>query len=109
MNSEIRFIYITTKDKDEARSIGRALLEARMVACVNVIDGVESMYWWEGKIQDDREALLIAKTIAANVPALMERVKELHSYDCPCILSFDVTEGNPAFFNWVGEEVSRDE
>ena len=59
---EARLIYITTKDKDEARTIGNVLLEKRLVACVNIFDGLESMYWWDGAIQRDQEVLLLAKT-----------------------------------------------
>jgi periplasmic divalent cation tolerance protein len=78
---EYRFIYMTTENRDQAREIGRVLVRERLAACVNIIDGMNSMYWWEGKVQDDDETVLIAKTKAALVPELTERVKKLHSYD----------------------------
>ena len=59
---ELRFVYITTENSEEARRIGRTLVEERLAACVNILDGMLSIYWWEGEIQDDRETVLIAKT-----------------------------------------------
>ena len=100
----LNLIYVTAKDKDEARRIGRELVESRLAACVNVIDGVNSMYWWQGKVQDDAEAVLIAKTQEALVPQLIEKVKLLHSYDCPCIAALPILDGNPAFLQWVADE-----
>ena len=101
---ELRLIYITAKDKDEARRIGRALVEERLAACVNVFDGVNSMYWWEGKVQDEAEAVLVAKTKESLVPDLAERVKSLHSYSCPCIVSLPIVNGNQDFLDWIGRE-----
>jgi periplasmic divalent cation tolerance protein len=63
------------------------------------------MYVWEGKVQDDNETVLIAKTTEVQVPRLIERVKKLHSYDCPCVLSIPVSDGNKAFLNWIENEV----
>ena len=103
--TEIRFIYITAGDKEEARQIGMALVESRLAACVNIIDQMTSMYRWEGKIQEDQEVILIAKTTDKNVPVLMNKVKEMHSYDCPCIVSIPVEDGNPAFLKWIADEV----
>ena len=100
----LNLVYITAEDTDEARAIGRALVESRLVACVNIIDGVNSMYWWEGAIQDDHEAVLIAKTREALVPELIEKVKELHSYECPCIVSMPIESGNVDFLRWIEDE-----
>ncbi len=102
---EVNLIYITAKDKAEARKIGSGLLESKLAACVNIIDNMNSMYVWEGKIQDDTEAILIAKTTEARVPQLIEKVKTLHSYDCPCILSIPVSGGNREFLDWIANEV----
>jgi periplasmic divalent cation tolerance protein len=60
---------------------------------------------WENELQDDNETILIAKTEETRVPALIEKVKSLHSYDCPCVLSLPVSDGNQAFLNWIAEEV----
>jgi len=99
------FIYATAKDKAEARAIGRHLVQSRLAACVNIFDGMNSMYYWEGELQDDQEAVLVAKTTRARLPALIEAVKARHSYDCPCIVGLPVSDGNPAFLDWITAQV----
>jgi periplasmic divalent cation tolerance protein len=101
---ELRFIYITAKDRDQARAIGRALVEERLAACVNIIDGVNSFYWWHDAIQDDREAVVIAKTRAELVPKLTDRVRALHSYQVPCVVALPILSGNPDFLTWIEQE-----
>jgi periplasmic divalent cation tolerance protein len=101
----INLIYITTENKAEAERIGQALVEEHLAACVNIIDGMSSIYRWEGRLMQGNETVLIAKTIEAKVPALIQRVKALHSYDCPCIVALPITDGNEAFLNWVAGEV----
>jgi len=103
---DINMIYITAGSVEEARKIGRELVGGRLAACVNIIDNMNSMYWWDGKIQDDREVILIAKTKETLVPRLIEKVKSLHSYDCPCIVSLSILDGNKAFLAWVAEETT---
>jgi periplasmic divalent cation tolerance protein len=102
---EINLIYITVGNMDEARKIGRTLVEERLAACVNMIDAMASLYWWEGEIQEDREVILLAKTTGELVSPLIERVKSLHSYECPCIVSLPILEGNRAFLDWIEAEV----
>jgi periplasmic divalent cation tolerance protein len=104
---EFRFVYMTASSRDEARKIGRALVEERLAACANVIDGMESVYWWQGKLTEDREAVLIAKTRADLLPALTERVKALHSYSVPCVVALPVLTGNPDYLGWLGAETER--
>lgn len=108
-SGDVRLVYITAKDRREARTIGRALVEERLVACVNILDGLNSMYWWEGKIVDDREALVIAKTKGELVSVVIEKVKSLHSYSCPCIVSLPIVDGNKDFLSWVCNETARSE
>lgn len=98
-------IYITAGSKDEAKRIGKALINARLAACVNIIENMTSMYMWDGKLQDANETILIAKTTKERVSGLIEKVNALHSYDCPCIVSLPVSDGNPAFLKWVANEV----
>ena len=104
---DIQFVYMTAGSLDEARSIGRDLVESGLAACVNIIGQVQSMYIWNGKVQDDTEAVLIAKTTSLRLPELIARVRALHSYDCPCIVSLPVCGGNPDFLDWVGAQVER--
>jgi periplasmic divalent cation tolerance protein len=101
---EYRFVYMTMENKKQAREIGKVLVEERLVACVNIIDGMNSMYRWKGKLQDDNETVLIAKTKASLVPEITERVKKLHSYDVPCVVSLQLLEGNQDFLDWIGRE-----
>ena len=102
---ETKLIYMTASNKDEARMIGKALINARLAACVNIIENMHSMYMWDGKLQDANETILIAKTTQARVSDLIEKVNFLHSYDCPCIVSLPVSDGNPAFLKWVADGV----
>ncbi len=103
----VRLIYMTAGSKEEARNVGKALVESKLAACVNIIDGMNSLYMWEGKLQDDREVVLIAKTAENRVQDLIAKVKSVHSYDCPCILSIPVEGGNPDFVDWISNEVKR--
>jgi len=104
--NDARLIYITTDGTAEARMIGHALVEARLAACANILDPMTSVYWWDGKVQEGQETVLIAKTTAALVDTLTERVRDLHSYDCPCIVSVLIDGGNTAFLEWVTAETA---
>jgi periplasmic divalent cation tolerance protein len=104
---DVKLMYITAGTLAEAQNIGRTLVEERLVACVNILNNVSSLYWWEGKIQNDQEVILIAKTTRRLIPEVIERVKSLHSYICPCIVFLDLNGGNPAFLNWVETEVKQ--
>ena len=97
----LKFIYITVGSKAEAREIGKALLEERLAACVNIIPGVESMFWRQGKIQEESEVILIVKTKESLVQDVIDTVEELHSYDVPCIEVLDVETGSEEYMRWV--------
>lgn len=98
-------IYITTRDKSQARDIGRYLVESRLAACVNIFENMNSMYIWQDQFQDDQEAVLIAKTAQTRLKDLIAAVKERHDYECPCIAAMPITEGNPDFLNWIAGQV----
>ncbi|MFT7571510.1 MAG: periplasmic divalent cation tolerance protein [Paracoccaceae bacterium] len=102
--NDARLIYITTDGAEEARLIGRALVEARLAACANVLGPMTSIYRWEGAVQEGQEAVLIAKTTVALVDALTEKVRALDGYGCPCIVALPVDGGNPAFLDWIAAE-----
>ncbi|GFK93180.1 Divalent-cation tolerance protein CutA [Fundidesulfovibrio magnetotacticus] len=97
-------LYVTAGSREEALRIARALVEERLAACANVLDGVRSLYWWEGKVQDEPEALFVAKTRAELAQRAVERVRELHSYEVPCVVALPVAAGNPAFLDWIAAE-----
>ena len=96
---------MTVGSKEEARKIGKELVTTRLAACVNILDQMNSFYMWDGQIQDDTEVVMIAKTTEDRVPDLIEKVKSLHSYDCPCIVSLSVKGGHQAFLEWIAAEV----
>lgn len=98
------WLYVTAGSKDEALMIGRQLVEERLAACANVFAGTTAIYRWEGKIQEEAEAVLIVKTRADLADEATARVRALHSYDCPCVLAFAVTGGNPEFLDWIAKE-----
>ena len=102
---EINFIYMTAGNKEEASKIGKELVASKLAACVNILDNMNSVYMWQGEIQEDTEVVLIAKTTQAQVPQLVDKVKSLHSYDCPCIVSLPVLDGHKPFLDWIAEEV----
>ena len=99
--AKIVFAYITCKNKTEAKKIGRILLREKLTACVNIFNDMESMYWWNGKIQNDKEVVLIAKTTKKLFPKLSKKVKSVHSYSVPCILQLEVKDGNKVYVNWL--------
>jgi periplasmic divalent cation tolerance protein len=101
----INFIYMTAGNKEEAQKVAKALVTSKLAACVNILDNMNSVYMWEGKIQEDTEVVLIAKTTQARVPELVEKVKSIHSYDCPCIVSLPVSGGHNPFLDWIAAQV----
>ena len=101
---ELSWIYMTAGSPEEARKIGRVLVEKKLAACVNLIEGMYSLYQWNGEMQEDRETVMIAKTRHELVGELTRTVKSLHSYDCACILELPVHGGNPEFLNWIRTE-----
>lgn len=98
------FAYVTCGDKNEAQGIAAKVVEERLAACANVIPGMTSVYRWEGKIEQGAETVLILKTQASLLDKLTDRVRDLHSYDCPCVVALPVVGGNPAFLDWIADE-----
>lgn len=94
-------IYVTAKTKSEARKIANLLVKEKLVACANIIPKIESTYWWKGKIEKSSEASIILKTKKNLAAAITKRIKEIHSYTVPCVISLPITEGNKDYLNWV--------
>jgi periplasmic divalent cation tolerance protein len=109
MFRNLRFVYVTTSGREEARKIGRIIVEEKLAACANIIDGMESIYHWKGKVETGSECILIFKTTYSNVSRLSERVKSLHSYEVPCIISINLAEqeGNEDYLEWIIQSVRR--
>ena len=97
-------IYVTAPDREAALALARTLVGERLVACANVLDGATSVYWWDGKLCEDPEAVLICKTRAELVESVIARVREEHSYACPCVVALSIEKGNPAYLDWIRTE-----
>jgi periplasmic divalent cation tolerance protein len=95
----------TAANIEEAEKITLALLEARKVACVNIVPEVLSRYWWQGKITKDKEVLLIAKTNVAALPDVVTIIKENHSYETPEVIALPITGGSAHYLAWLENEV----
>jgi len=94
-------VVLCTAPPDQAAAIARAILERRLASCVNIVPGVQSLYWWEGAIQDEPEALLVIKTTAAKLDELTSVLPQLHPYDTPELLALPVETGLPAYLAWL--------
>lgn len=104
MADEQRLIYVTAPDRDCALKLARLAVEERLAACANVLGPITSVYWWDGKLNEDAEVALVLKTRADLVAALTERLRAAHPYDCPCVVALPIDGGNPAFLAWITAE-----
>ncbi len=98
-------VFITAPTTKEAQELSRRLLEEKKAACVSMVHGVISSYWWQNKIETGAESLLIVKTRAALVPQVIDLVKSRHSYQVPEIIALPVIGGNPDYLKWIDESV----
>ncbi len=102
--SDYIVIYITTGSVNEAEKIGRALVEEKLAACSNIISPIRSIYSWQGKICDDKEALMVVKTRKKHFEQIVKRVETLHSYDVPEIIAIPIVDGSSKYMSWLNEE-----
>jgi periplasmic divalent cation tolerance protein len=98
------FVYTTYPSLVEAESAGRRLLERRLAACVNILPGMVSHYWWQGAIERADEVVMIIKTRASRVDSVRQAVKETHAYTTPAIAVLSIEGGDPAYLNWLMAE-----
>jgi periplasmic divalent cation tolerance protein len=98
-------VFITAADKKEAKRIADGLLKHKLVACVNIIDKVKSLFWWQGKIDQAEELLLIAKTRKAKLNKIIKLVKSLHSYEVPEIIALPIISGNKDYLKWINDSL----
>lgn len=97
-------VYMTASDMDEARKVAEALISERLVACVNIWPAIESHFFWDDAVQHETEVAMIAKTKAILLPEVVEKVKQVHSYEVPCVVSLPLSGGNPDFLEWIVTE-----
>lgn len=103
------FAYVTAPDHATAVRIGRAIVEDRLAACANVIDGMTSIYRWNDQIEQSAEVVLILKSTEDLTASLTDRVRELHPYDCPCVVTIPIQGGHDEFLEWITHETKKDE
>lgn len=100
-------ILVTASSRREARKIARHLVEARLAACVNISQAIQSIYRWEGKLEDEREFLLLIKTTRDLFPGVRKAILKIHSYKNPEIICLPIVDGSPEYLNWIGESVKQ--
>lgn len=96
-------IYVMTGNKSEAEKIAAHLLERNLVACANLYDGVSSMYCWQGKVEKGQECAMIVKTTAERFEDVEAEIVKLHSYECPCIVSWTLEKGHSPYLEWIAD------
>lgn len=101
MDTDLELIYVPCSSLSEAKNIAQTLVREKQIACANIIPQIFSIYEWEGKIVEDKEVLLIAKTSRDKIPAIQARIQELHSYECPCIAAIAISDINPKYASWI--------
>lgn len=106
MNNDFLIVLITAPTLESARQIAHLLVEKRLVACVNLLPGVTSIYRWEGRVQEEAEVLLICKTRRARLVALQEEVKTVHPYQVPEILALPLVAGLETYLSWLEESTA---
>ncbi len=102
--NDIYFVYVTTPNLEEAEKIANTVVELRLASCANIINKVRSIYWWKGKIEKANELSIILKCSSNTYKSLEDKIKELHSYECPCIVAIPIEKGNSEYLEWVNSE-----
>ncbi|MCL6606996.1 MAG: divalent-cation tolerance protein CutA [Geminicoccaceae bacterium] len=103
---ELVWCYVTCASSEEALAIGRAVVEARLAACANVLPGLTSVYYWQGRIETGSETALVLKTRADLLDALTAKVRTLHSYSVPCVVALPIRGGNADYLAWLASETA---
>lgn len=101
MTTDVRVALVTGPDADTLRTVCRTLVEERLIACANILHGAESIYRWEGSVEESRESVAILKTTTDRLSDLESRVQSLHPYDVPEFVVLAVESGLNAYLDWV--------
>ncbi|MEW6557053.1 MAG: divalent-cation tolerance protein CutA [Elusimicrobiota bacterium] len=104
LSNRYAVVFVTTANKKEAEKIADVVVKKRLVACVNIVEQIESIYWWQNKIEKSSETLLMMKTRFVLAKKLIKKIKSLHSYSVPEIIMLPVLDGNPEYLKWIREE-----
>src|ERR1700758_1821373 len=100
-----KIVLTTASSLEEARKIGRSLVEGRLAACVNIVPQIESIYRWQGKVENAQEWLLLIKTTAAAFEGVCVAMRELHSYELPECICVGIEDGSSAYLDWIAQSV----
>jgi len=104
MTIKYTVLFSTAPHEEEAANIARALVEKHLVACVNIVPKIRSIYNWQGKMCDEPEVLMIMKAQEKMTEKIMAELKKLHSYECPELISIPISDGLPDYLNWIDEQ-----
>ncbi|MFP4313418.1 MAG: divalent-cation tolerance protein CutA [Alphaproteobacteria bacterium] len=99
-------VYVTCKDKEEAKAIASAVIEKRLAACANIFSPHESLYWWEGSVQNEQEVAMVLKTPKERYHELEAAIKDFHSYEVPCIVAIPLENGYNPFLQWINDQTN---
>jgi len=102
--TKLQWLYVTASCAVEAQTLARTLVGERLAACANVLGAVQSFYWWNGDVQEDQEVALVFKTRRSLVAKATQRIRDIHSFDCPCVVALDIQGGNGEFLDWIVKE-----
>ena len=97
-------IYVTTNSHKEAKIIAEIVIREKLAACANIIGSVSSVFMWQGEVCEESETAIILKTVPALIDKLTRRIKEMHSYECPCIVALEIVGGNTDYIDWILNE-----
>ncbi|CAI2177852.1 11525_t:CDS:2 [Funneliformis geosporum] len=100
-----RVVFVTCPDEAVAKRLSRGLVEGKLAACVNVIHGITSLYWWDGKIEETTEQMLVIKTEEKHVRELTDYVNKKHGYEVPEVISIKIDKGSTRYLDWIKDSV----
>ncbi|MCM8780138.1 MAG: divalent-cation tolerance protein CutA [Candidatus Omnitrophica bacterium] len=103
--NNIILVLITCANMNEAQRISRALVREKLCACVNIVSGIKSVFWWQGKIDSSPEVLLLAKSLKNKFAKIVKLVKSLHSYEVPEIIALPIIAGEKKYLSWIRKSV----
>jgi len=106
--SKMCLVYVVTEDENEAKNIAKKLLKKKLIACANIIDNMQSLYFWppeENEIQEADETILLLKTLKENFSEINHEILDMHSYETPCIFSIDIDDVDSNFLGWMKHQL----
>jgi periplasmic divalent cation tolerance protein len=106
MNEEVSTVYVTFPDERTARNISRSLVERRLAACSNIF-AIGSVYWWNGEVEEGPEFASLLKVRSKDFQAVADAIRQMHPYEVPCIVRYDIAGGSEDYVRWIVESTAR--